>query len=233
MRINTEWSDTRMLGRVLAFESLAEEYDRWFERHAFAYQSELLALKRFVPERGRGLEVGVGTGRFASRLGVKFGIEPAIAMAKIAQRRGVQVCRACAEALPFSNQTFDYVLLVTTLCFLDEPLKALREAMRVLKPGGRIIIGMIDKDSPLGKRYESNKHRSRFYRHARFYSAEQVLEWLRRLKYESIAVCQTIFSAPEEITAIEPAKNGYGEGSFVVVCAQISEKLYKGKGDNE
>jgi hypothetical protein len=42
------------------------------------------------------------------------------------------------------------------------------EATRVLTPRGRLIIGMIDPDSPLGRAYEANKKESKFYRQAKF-----------------------------------------------------------------
>ena len=133
------------------FEESAQEYDDWYARNEFAYRSELAALKAFMPTEGHGLEIGVGTGRFAAPLGIKVGVEPARAMAEIARSRGIRVTRAYAEALPFADDSFDFVMLVTVLCFLSDPIQALRETMRVLKPQSRLIIGMIDPDSPLGK----------------------------------------------------------------------------------
>jgi hypothetical protein len=52
--------------RIEPFEAHAERYEAWFERHPAAYASELLALRPFVPLSGRGLEIGVGSGRFAA-----------------------------------------------------------------------------------------------------------------------------------------------------------------------
>jgi ubiquinone/menaquinone biosynthesis C-methylase UbiE len=166
------------------------------------------------------LEVGVGTGRFASPLGIRIGVEPAKAMAEIAQRRGIKVYRTNAENLPFDNESFDFILMVTTICFLENPKQALKEAIRVLIPGGHIIIGMIDRDSFLGRLYESRKKESLFYRNAIFYSVKEVLNWLKEIKYTHIQVCQTLFRNPEEMTAIEPVKDGYGEGGFVVISAR-------------
>lgn len=99
----------------------------------------------------------MGTGRFAVPLGIRIGVEPAKAMADIAQKRGIEVYKAKAEKLPFDDSSFDFVLIVVTICFVQDPVQALREAKRVLKPGGYIIIGMIDKESFLGKLYESKK----------------------------------------------------------------------------
>jgi ubiquinone/menaquinone biosynthesis C-methylase UbiE len=164
--------------------------------------------------------VGVGTGRFASRVGIKVGVEPAQAMASIARQRGIQVYETGAEALPFADTSFDSVLMVTTICFFSDPLQALREAWRVLKPRGHIVIGMIDKESPLGKSYEAKKSKSTFYRYAHFYSVTEVIEWLKRSGFGEIKTRQTIFKPPKEMTAVEPVKDGYGDGGFVVIAAQ-------------
>jgi len=162
----------------------------------------------------------VGTGRFAVPLGIRIGVEPAKAMADIAQKRGIEVYEAKAEKLLFDDSSFDFVLIVVTICFVQDPVQALREAKRVLKPGGYIIIGMINKESFLGKLYESKKKESKFYRHANFYSTRQVLDWLKNFEFEHIKTCQTIFKNPKKITAIEPVKEGHGEGGFNVISAQ-------------
>ncbi len=205
---------------IQILDELAQEYDSWFDVNPFVYESEVLALKKFIPENGRGLEVGVGSGRFALPLSVQIGVEPAKAMADIAQRRRIKVIRAKAECLPFHDASFDFVLMVTTLCFLQDSLQGLQEAKRVIKPGGYMIIGMIDKESPLGRTYELKKYKSKFYRYAHFHSVDEVVEWLRKLGPQGIKICQTIFKNLEEINAIEPIKEGYGEGGFVVISAQ-------------
>ncbi len=202
------------------FERHAQEYDEWFEVNRFTYKSEVLALKKFIPQKGKGLDVGVGTGRFAVPLDIKIGVEPAKAMADIARSRGIEVYEAKAEKIPFEDSSFDFVLIVVTICFVQDPIQALREAKRVLKPRGHIIIGMVDKESFLGRLYESKKRRSEFYMHAKFYSIREVLDWLKKLEFGNIKTCQTLFKNLDRITAIEPVKEGYGEGGFVVISAQ-------------
>lgn len=206
------------------FEESAREYDDWFVRHEFAYRSELAAIKAFLPQEGRGLEIGVGTGRFAAALGIKVGVEPARAMAAGARNRGIQVYEAYAEKLPFEDESFDFILMVTVLCFLKDPFGALQEATRVLKPQGEMIIGMIDPDSPLGKAYEANKGKSRFYRQARFQRVARVLNWLEKLGYLNLQTRQTIFQDPAAITALEPVQNGHGQGVFVVIAGEKSSQ---------
>ena len=83
-------------------------------------------------------------------------------MAEISRNRGICVIEAKAEALPFKDNSFGFALMVTTLCFLENPLQALKETKRIIKPSGKIIIGMLDKDSPLGRLYEEKKRKVNF-----------------------------------------------------------------------
>ena len=125
-----------------------------------------------------------------------------------------------AEALPFKECEFGLALMVTTICFLDNTETALKEAYRVLRPNGSLIIGLIDKNSPLGKTYLKHKNESAFYRVATFYSVSEVVHYLMKTGFRDFAFSQTIFTPLKEITAIEPVKQGYGEGSFVVIRAR-------------
>lgn len=186
------------------------------------YQSEVQAVKMVLPRNGKGVEIGVGTGRFSVPFGIKIGIEPSGAMAEIARSRRITVHDATAEKMPFDKNAFDFVLLVTTICFLEDPQQALREIRRILRPAGMIIIGMLDKDSPPGRLYEMKKKDSKFFHYAEFYSVRQVLELLRISGYNHMHIFQTIFKKPDEITALEPLREGHGEGLFVVISAEKS-----------
>jgi SAM-dependent methyltransferase len=208
------------MNSIEIFEKHAQEYDEWFDENKAIYKSEILALKDLIPREGIGLEIGVGTGRFAIPLGIKIGVEPAKAMADMARKRGIDVREARAEALPFDDKSFDFVLMVTTICFLKNPIQALEEIKRVLKPGGCIIIGMIDRNSPLGETYERKKITSKFYKYANFYSLDQVLNWLTNLDFGHVVTHQTVFKSPGQINAVEPFKEGHGKGAFVVIAAK-------------
>ncbi len=200
------------------FDTHAQEYDAWFERHQALYQSELLALRELVPASGKGVEIGVGSGRFAEPLGITAGVEPSAAMAILARLRGIQVTEAVAEALPFQDQAFDYAVFVTTLCFVDSVSAALAEAYRIIRPGGCIIIGLINKESELGKQYESKKQQSIYYRDAQFVEIDYVTSVLTDLGFVELTWRQTLFAglAEDEIQVSEP---GYKSGGFVVVKA--------------
>jgi SAM-dependent methyltransferase len=203
--------------KIQPFEQNIERYEEWFDRYRLAYSSELEAVRALLPETGDGLEVGVGTGRFAGPLGVRVGVEPSPAMARLAIERGVEVWSGAAEALPCEDSSFDYLLMVVTVCFLDDVYRSFREAYRVLKPGGHILIGFIDRLSPLGRAYEKLREENVFYREATFFSTDEVLFYLSQAGFGEFVFRQTIFQHPAEMKEPEPSKEGYGEGSFVVV----------------
>lgn len=200
------------------FNIYIEEYEQWFETNKLAYLSELEALRKAFPSSWKnGLEIGVGTGRFAQPLGIKIGIDPSEEMLKFARKRGIKTVWGKGESLPFKDFEFDVVLLAFTLCFVEEPKKVLKEAKRVLKPKGRIIIGIIDRNSKLGRVYQRRKNNSKFYRVATFYSVDEVINMLNELCFKNIRTLQTLSVLPSELQEIEPAREGYGKGSFVVI----------------
>jgi SAM-dependent methyltransferase len=202
-----------------AFERHATEYDAWFERNRATYEAELNAVRVVLPHTGAGLDIGVGTGRFAAPLGIRCGVDPSPAMAAIARSRGIEVTIGRAESLPFATGHFEYAVMVTTICFVDDLGVAFREAARVLKPGGHLIVGFIDRHSPLGRTYATRKDPEVFYRHARFYSPEEVCSQLELSGFHGVIASQTIFEISGEMSSLQPVKPGYGEGSFVVLRA--------------
>jgi SAM-dependent methyltransferase len=205
--------------RDAPFEAHHQRYEAWFDKHQFAYLSELLALRPFVPWEGRGIEIGVGSGRFAGPLGIQVGVDPSVAMLVHATARGIEVVEGVAENLPFSDDSFDYALVVTTICFVDSPEEMLAEARRVLKPGGRLVIGFIDRESVLGQDYLAHQAESVFYREATFYSADEVEQLLLKTGFSIGAWAQTLAHSLPETREIEALQAGRGRCAFVVVTA--------------
>lgn len=208
------------LAKSAPFEAQHQRYDTWFERHAAAYHSELLAVRALLPWQGLGLSIGVGTGRFAAPLGIRVGIDPAREMLDYAVERGLLAVQGVAEQLPFADACFDYALSVTTLCFVDDAHAMLAEAFRVIKPGGHLVLGFIDRESRLGQRYLAHQAENVFYREATFFSAEDAGRLLVDTGFTEPAWLQTLSRPLEETRSIEPLRSGYGEGAFVVVRAK-------------
>lgn len=173
-----------------------------------------------LPKEGIDVKIGVGSAKFAEPLGIKYGVEPSVKMREIARKRGIDVVEGVAENLPYNDSKFDYALMVTTLCFLDDVNAALKEVHRVLKLECYFINGFVDNESKIGKIYEKYKQKSVFYRIARFYSVYEVVKHLEEAGFKNFEFNQTIFHSLEEIQSVEPVKSGYGEGSFVVIRAK-------------
>jgi ubiquinone/menaquinone biosynthesis C-methylase UbiE len=207
------------VARCAPFEAHSGRYDQWFRRHETAYQSELLAVRALLPWRGFGLEIGVGTGRFAAPLGVQVGLDPAAAMLARARQRHVMVVQGIAEALPFADKSFDHVLIVVVLSFLDDARAGLAEIRRALKPGGALVIGFLDQGSKAGRDYLARHAHKFFFRDATFYGSTDVERLLRRAGFRDESWVQTLYRPPEEIVEIEALRPGRGEGAFVVVRA--------------
>ena len=199
------------------FDKYYKKYDAWYDKHKFAFLSELEAIRKVLPRNEKGLEIGVGTGRFASRLGIKYGVDPSENMLKIAQKRGIDVHHAPGERLPFDNSVLDYITIIITLCFVKDPVKVLIEAKRVLKKRGKVIIGIIDKESFLGRFYQGKK--SLFYRQAHFFGVKEVANFLKMTGFGRISYYQTIYKFPDKMNSVEKPKKGFGEGGFVVISA--------------
>lgn len=192
-----------------------KDYDEWFDTHQALYQSELATLEKAVPP-GVGLEIGVGTGRFAAPLGVRFGLDPAINMLRLAKKRGIQVVQGLGENLPFKNESFHFIQIVFVLEFIDNPFHFLKEAARTLRQNGALILGFIDRDSQWGRYYARDpSHRKHFHPP----SVEEIIKIFKETSLQFQEAYQTLFQPPPDSSKKEEPKSGFGEGGFVVFKA--------------
>lgn len=177
------------------FEEYAEDYDRWFDEHRDEYHAELARVRRLLPHPDdRAIEVGAGSGRFAAPLGIVLGVEPSRALCRMARQRGIEVICGRVEDLPLRDGYCSSVLMVTVICFLDDPEAAFREIYRVLVRHGTLVLGFIERDGQVARKYLHEPGKHRFLSRARFYSPDEVLAFLNRTGFRVAEVdCQVGF----------------------------------------
>ncbi|TFG05073.1 class I SAM-dependent methyltransferase, partial [Candidatus Thorarchaeota archaeon] len=141
------------------FDRLAERYDTWFDNEgSLVFAIEVKAFRSILHQLPKPwLEVGVGSGRFAQALGIENGIDPSAELLQMAEKRGVQSHRGRGEDLPFVDESFGTVFLIVTICFLDSPADVLEEIHRVLHPKGKLVLGLVLRESAWGRFYAAQK----------------------------------------------------------------------------
>ncbi|MBG0792467.1 class I SAM-dependent methyltransferase [Methylocystis sp. H62] len=114
-------------------------------------QTQLEKYRREVvaAASGRVLEIGVGSGLnfpfYSEQVEIVIGIDPSPRLLAMASRRAeaarvlTELLQASATAIPLADDTIDTIVMTWTLCSIPDPLTALREIRRVLKPDGRLL----------------------------------------------------------------------------------------------
>ena len=201
------------------FEKYSEQYENWFLKNRYAYKAELEAVRKHLPAKSNGIEIGAGSGLFSGPLGIRVGLEPSKKMRLLAAKRGITVIEGVAEKNPIVDEFYDFALLVTTICFVDDADLCIREAKRIIKTGGKLIIGLIDKNSPVGRSYRNHQKENVFYRQANFFSTHEIIKKMKKAGFNNFYTTQTIFKSLDKINATETIEEGHGKGSFVVISA--------------
>jgi ubiquinone/menaquinone biosynthesis C-methylase UbiE len=133
--------------------------ETWYERHLLPYLLDLVCsvspirkqrMKVIPQAEGNVLEIGIGTGLNMpfydpSRVKLIVGVDPGLRMHKLALKRSlragldVKLIGLSAERIPVEDASFDSVVCTYTLCTIPDPLMALKEMRRALKPGGKLL----------------------------------------------------------------------------------------------
>jgi ubiquinone/menaquinone biosynthesis C-methylase UbiE/DNA-binding transcriptional ArsR family regulator len=156
--------DDRRLGSILAerqsrsqafFSTAAGQWDR-MRREMFGERFDLLAIGGLLDESWALGDLGCGTGQIAEALAPfvrrVIAVDRSRAMLKAAKKRlaelpNVEVRQGELETLPIDDRTLDAATLCLVLHHVPEPPAVLREAVRVLRPGGRLlVIDMLEHD---------------------------------------------------------------------------------------
>jgi ubiquinone/menaquinone biosynthesis C-methylase UbiE len=172
------------------FDDQAAQYELWYQMPEGQCADTLekkLFLKLVQPKSGQSvLDIGCGTGHnlaFFKELGLKAaGIDASKPMLDIASQKlgtDAELYWGHAEELPFDNNSFDIVTLITVLEFVPDPTKVLKEAGRVARV--QIYLGILNKISLLGiNRRIMGKFRDSIYNRAKFYSVWEIEAMVRR-----------------------------------------------------
>jgi ubiquinone/menaquinone biosynthesis C-methylase UbiE len=234
----------------LAFDEHAEAYDSWFMKNQKVLVSEILLLKEFLQAPGDALSIGCGSGLFESFLRndhgivIEQGIEPAAGMAAIAEKRGMQVRIALAENLPYEDERFDSILMNGIPAYLKDLGKGLREALRVLKNSGKIVIGDVPATSSYGLLYQlagrigswedpqlkkiapNHPYPIEFVKEASWRTTEEISAVLKEIGFRKIKYAQTLtVHARFSNDAIEEPIAGFERGGYVAICAEKPERI--------
>ena len=205
------------------FDNLAPAYDAWFEEEGKdIFAIEVRAFDEVLPSLPKPwLEIGVGSGRFAQALGIETGIDPSVRLLEMARKRGVTALLGKGEERLFDEGSFGTVFLIVTLCFVSSPLDVLQEAYRILLPSGRVVLGLVLRESPWGKFYHQKKQQGhRFYKYATFYSYDEVVRLLEQAGFLIEKVVSTLFQKPGEVEYMESPRNGYSaDAGFTIIVA--------------
>ncbi|MBN1382165.1 MAG: class I SAM-dependent methyltransferase [Deltaproteobacteria bacterium] len=169
---------------IVDFDPLAGQYDQWYET-AEGRQFDRLekkAFRRLIGKAEKGesmLEVGTGTGwwsQFFGELGYQVtGVDVAPKMVEIARSKNIPNARfekADGHKLPFSDHSFSASAAVTTLEFTREPETVVREMVRCTKTGGKLFLGVLNRDAPLNK--ERKEKGEGVFAPARFFTVHEI-----------------------------------------------------------
>jgi SAM-dependent methyltransferase len=142
-------------------------FEEWYWWHRGRQTIVRRILARYAPPRARILDVGCGTGATTAALsgfGSVSGIDMGPAALRHARARGLAVARGSAEKLPVRGAALDVVVALDVIEHLDDDRLALREMLRVLRPGG-IVLATVPAYAFLWSSHdEALGHRRRYVR---------------------------------------------------------------------
>lgn len=202
------------------FDEKAETYDNWYTTPFGAYADELertLVFRHVGPVQGRtALDVGCGTGLYSIRLSEAgadvTAVDVSRKMLEIAQHkskdRGQYVWyeQADMQKLPYESNTFDLVVSITALEFVSDPLAGLMEMARVLRPGGKLTVGVLNAESPWADaRREQASCEEPVYGNAHFFSSSELRSLFHRTgTFGALTMESCLYTLPTDAVLQNP-----------------------------
>jgi len=190
--------------RSFDFGAIAHRYDQWFQKppgSVFA-RLERRALERCIPRCSPGdtlLDAGCGTGYWTALLAGRgfavTGIDISREMLAAARQKAIphaSFLLADMMDMPFPDESFDAAASITALEFADDPRHAVSEMVRCVKPGGAILIAVLNKSTPTARR--RRRKGSEIFKTAHLFSTKELYELLKHL--QNVSVKATAFVLP-------------------------------------
>lgn len=191
-------------------------YRRWFETSLGAQvdadEKQAVFALAGLTRGDRVLDLGCGdgnyTGPIADTTGRAVGVDSSWSMLKAARRRlagrsDLGWVGGDGGSLPFRSEAFDAVIAVTVLCLAAEPRRVLDEAYRVLRPGGRLVVGELGRYSlwALWRRLRGLVAET-VYREAHFFTPAEIRSMLEASGFRDVRVDSAVYYPPVDVKAL-------------------------------
>jgi SAM-dependent methyltransferase len=196
-------------------------YRRWYETplgaHVDADEKKIVLELADLKPAERVLDIGCGDGNYTGfaieRTGSAVGLDRSPAMLRAAATRlggrpGLRWVEGDGVSLPFRDSSFDVVLIVTVLCFAADPQAVVNEGFRVLRPGGRLVLGELGRYSSWALiRRVRGVLGSATWRNARFFTPRELPALLERAGFTDTTTAAAVFYPPVQHAL---ARRAYG-----------------------
>ncbi len=226
------------------FDEYAATYDAWFLDNPNVLESEVRLVASTLRNAGRVLSVGCGSGLFEKIMRDEFGItvtdgvEPSHAMAEIARKRGMDVTEATAEEFDYPAGEYDTILFNGSPSYITDLDTVLSKVYAALKPGGRVVLVDVPKESTYGLMYNlakalgtwdhpllegaypPNPYPIEFVNVANWRTTAEKIALLEKNGFRNIESAQTLTTHPlySDLAAEEPVP-GHDRGDYVALTA--------------
>jgi ubiquinone/menaquinone biosynthesis C-methylase UbiE len=209
-----------------AFDEASQFYEDWYEEPmgAQVYQAELHGLERLLHARGLGVEIGAGTGTFASNLDNEYRVviclDPSPGMLAKTVRKGLHAVLGMGESMPFREMIFDFAFMVVVIEFLTNPQTVLESVKYNLKPCSPLVTLTINRSSPWGMFYKTLAEKGDpIFAHATFYDMHEIELLLLDACYTLQSSLSTLTNAPTEYNVGVKLIPGTAKAGVVLIKA--------------
>ena len=222
------------------FDDIVDKYDNWFTTplgHHVDRWEKVITWRLAKPRPGeKVLDIGTGTANYLmelARMGLDCtGLDVSENMVLRAKEKSgkeklkLKLVLASAEALPFPERHFDLVISVTAFEFFPHPRRAVREMIRVCKPGGRIVVSVLNKWSPWAlRRRIISRFKETIFTRCRFYSYPEMRHFFGPVEWGTAIFAPPYLPAPLiplfDGTEIMLQKLAKPFGAYLVVCKRL------------